>query len=213
MKTVFAGCCQPLLVIGPSRHYLRNPCVGAWTHTPLCSFVARTHYFTKDDGLTSRETRSAHRRLPIMRLQQGTGLTGLQSFDYLQAPTLARPPDRTHRSIDYWAARPFTPRIARQVTLSGMWHRYVPDMGNWHGWTFTSWIAALSAAPSRTRLSDVLHYKACAFAQTAVVGTLYRLYLLYNSLSGNLTYPAFRFLILCRLRRCLITRSSTWLRI
>ncbi|MFA7062439.1 MAG: hypothetical protein WC156_16665, partial [Pedobacter sp.] len=32
-----------------------------------------------------------------------------------------RPPGRTHRSIHYWAARPFTPRIARQVTLSGMW--------------------------------------------------------------------------------------------
>jgi hypothetical protein len=38
------------------------------------------------------------------------------------------------------------------VTLPGMWYRYVPDMGNWHGWTRTSWIAALSAAPSRTGL-------------------------------------------------------------
>lgn len=52
----------------------------------------------------------------------------------------------------YWAARPYTPRIAHMVTHSGMWHRYVPDMGNWHGWTFTRWIAALSAAPSRTSL-------------------------------------------------------------
>lgn len=82
----------------------------------------------------------------------GRLFSGLQSFDHLQAPTLARPPDRTHRSTHYWAARPFTPRIARLVTHSGMWYRYVPDMGNWHGWTFTSWIAALSAAPSRTSL-------------------------------------------------------------
>jgi hypothetical protein len=26
---VFAGCCQPLLKNGPSRRYLRNPCIGA----------------------------------------------------------------------------------------------------------------------------------------------------------------------------------------
>jgi len=28
-KRVFAGCCQPLLENGPSRRYLRNPCIGA----------------------------------------------------------------------------------------------------------------------------------------------------------------------------------------
>jgi len=32
-----------------------------------------------------------------------------------------------------------------------MWYRYMTDMGNCHGWTFTSWIAVLSAAPSRIR--------------------------------------------------------------
>jgi hypothetical protein len=40
---------------------------------------------------------------------------------------------------------------------------------------------------SRTRLSDVLHRKACALVQPAVVGTLYRPYLSYNDLLGNLT--------------------------
>jgi hypothetical protein len=34
-----------------------------------------------------------------------------------------------------------------------MWHRYVTDLGNCHGWTRTSWIPVLSAAPSRTGLS------------------------------------------------------------
>jgi hypothetical protein len=29
-----------------------------------------------------------------------------------------------------------------------MWHRYVPESGNWHDGTFTRWIAALSAAPN-----------------------------------------------------------------
>ncbi len=31
--TVLAGCCEPLLQTGPSRHYLCNPCPGAWTPT------------------------------------------------------------------------------------------------------------------------------------------------------------------------------------
>ena len=31
--SVFAGCCEPLLQTGPSRHYLCNPCPGAWTPT------------------------------------------------------------------------------------------------------------------------------------------------------------------------------------
>jgi len=158
MKKVFAGCCQPLLLAGPSRHYLCNPYVGAWTHTPQCSSVARTHFFTEDTGLTSRETRSAHRK-PLSCDFNRERLSGLQSFDHLQAPTLARPPGRTHRSINYWAARPYTPPITRLVTHSRLWYRYVPDMGNWHGWTFTSWIAALSAAPSRTTLSCRLHPK------------------------------------------------------
>jgi hypothetical protein len=30
-----------------------------------------------------------------------------------------------------------------------MWYRYVTDLGNCHGWTRTSWIPVLSAAPSR----------------------------------------------------------------
>ncbi|MFH2122383.1 MAG: hypothetical protein ABIJ50_02725 [Pseudomonadota bacterium] len=40
---------------------------------------------------------------------------------------------------------------------------------------------------SRARLSDVLHRKACALVQPAVVGTLYRPYFSYSDLLGNLT--------------------------
>ncbi len=130
LRRVFAGCRQPLLRVGPSRHYLYNPCTGAWTHTPSCSPGAPTHYFPGDNGLTSWETRSAHENTPAMQLQQGAVISGVQSFVYLQAPTLARPPGCTHRSMICWAARPFTPRIARLVTCPGMWHHYMSDMGN-----------------------------------------------------------------------------------
>ncbi len=33
-RWVFAGCCEPLLADGPSRRYLHDLCLGAWTPTP-----------------------------------------------------------------------------------------------------------------------------------------------------------------------------------
>src|SRR5512135_2732156 len=87
---------------------------------------------------------------PCNATSTGSRITGLQSFADVQSPPLARPPGRTHRSARrHWAARPFTPHIARRVTPSVMWYRYVTDLGNCHGWTRTSWIPVLSAAPSR----------------------------------------------------------------
>ena len=71
IRRVFAGCRQSLLGVGPSRHYLCNPCVGAWTPTPQCSPGALTRFFPKDNGLTSDVTSSAHQTTPAMQLQQG----------------------------------------------------------------------------------------------------------------------------------------------
>jgi len=68
----FAGCCEPLLGDGPSRHYLCNPCVGAWTPTPQCSPGALARFFPEDNGLTSDVTSSAHQTTPAMQLQQET---------------------------------------------------------------------------------------------------------------------------------------------
>ena len=49
---------------------------------------------------------------------------------YLQAPTLARPPDCTYRTTSrQWAAGPFTPRIAGSVTCLQLWHCYMSDLG------------------------------------------------------------------------------------
>ena len=42
---------------------------------------------------------------------------------------------------------------------------------------------------SRTRLSDVLHRKACAFVQPAVVGTLYKPYFSYRVSVGEPDIP------------------------
>src|SRR3954467_4613695 len=75
-RGVFAGCRESLLDHGPSRHYLCHLCGGAWTHTPPCSSGAFTHSFPNDSGLTSRETRSAHGKIPTKRLPQGAQLRG-----------------------------------------------------------------------------------------------------------------------------------------
>ena len=73
---VCAGCRESLLDHGPSRHYLCNLCGGAWTHTPPCPSGAHAHFFPGGSGLTSRETRSAHGRIPARRFRQGAGFRG-----------------------------------------------------------------------------------------------------------------------------------------
>ena len=74
-----AADCQPLLGIGPSRHYLCNPCVGAWTPTPQCPPGAFARFFPRDNGLTSDVTGSAHQTTPAMQLQQGILFRGCGS--------------------------------------------------------------------------------------------------------------------------------------
>jgi len=62
---------RPLLEVGLSQHYLRNPCVGAWTPTPWhpCSALAR--FFPQGNGLTLEVTGSACTKIPAaMQLQQ-----------------------------------------------------------------------------------------------------------------------------------------------
>lgn len=53
MRRVLAGCCHPLLVVGPSRHYPCKPCGGDRTLTPPCPPGASTHFFPGSVGLTS----------------------------------------------------------------------------------------------------------------------------------------------------------------
>lgn len=129
---VFAGCRQSLLTHGPSRHYLCNPCTGAWTPTPRCSLLAHVRFFQRDNGLTSFDTGSAHQIFPIMQLQLGATISRLQSFRYVQAPVLASPPGCTHRrGLSFpRAARTFTPRNNHVVTHHELWYRYVSDTDN-----------------------------------------------------------------------------------
>jgi hypothetical protein len=100
MRRVFAGCCEPLLVPGPSRRYLRSLCGGAWTRTPPRSTGAHTRFFPADIGLTSLLTRSAHGISLQSSFHRGS-LSGLQSFANVQAPPLVRPPGCSHRRAGF----------------------------------------------------------------------------------------------------------------
>jgi hypothetical protein len=92
-RRVFAACRKSLLDDGPSRHYLCHLCVGAWTHTPPGSSDACAHPFSDDSGLTSRETRSAPRRIPARRFPQGALFRGCSHS------LLFRPPHSLDRQI------------------------------------------------------------------------------------------------------------------
>ena len=97
LRLVFTGCHQSLLDDGPSRRYLCNLYMGAWTLTPRCFFGAFTRFFPKNIGLTLGLRRSAHPDCPCKATLTRHAFSGLQSFLYVQAPILARPPGCTHR--------------------------------------------------------------------------------------------------------------------
>ena len=147
---VFAGCCKPLLGVGPSRHYLRNPCMVAWAPYPVASLRCICPFLPGEHRPHLSGQRFGSLNSPCNATSTGPLFSGLQPFLYVQAPMLARPPGCTYRCnrLDYMAARPFTPRIEHVVTQHELWYRYMPESGNWHDGTFTRWIAALSAAPA-----------------------------------------------------------------
>jgi hypothetical protein len=153
----------PVPFVDGSSQVVANPCwkmalpdvISAflvWVLGPIPRDVTSVHVPVSSRGATAiaqGARSSAHPTIPAKQFQRGVQISRLQSFTHVQAPTLDRPPGCSHRRNESsWAARPFTPRRTRLVTCPGQRHRYMPDSGNWHGWTLTNWNAALSAAPA-----------------------------------------------------------------
>jgi hypothetical protein len=144
---VFAGCCQSLLGDGPSRRYLCNPCTGAWTLTPGCLSGAFIRFFPKSYSLTLVAPSSAHPTLAAMPLLRRPYFrSGSHSVRFrlpcLLAPQVT-PTAQTRRPTGSQGV------YATQWTgsyLPELWYRYMTESDNYHGGTFTRWIAALSAA-------------------------------------------------------------------
>ena len=147
IRQVFAGCCQPLLVHGPSRLYLRNPCRGAWTLTPRCPSGALARFFPKGLGLTLDLRGSARPSSSCIAASAGHVFRSCSHSFMFRLPCLLGPQTSPTASFSRWAAGPFTPRIGHAVTGHDLWYRYLPESGKWQDGTFTRWIAALSAAP------------------------------------------------------------------
>ena len=105
-QQVFAGCRKPLLGNGPSRRYLCNPYMVAWTLTPRCFPGAFTRFFPVNIGLTLDLRRSTHRFIFPHCNFSGSSISRLQSFLDVQAPMFARPPDCSHRCELRFSGRP-----------------------------------------------------------------------------------------------------------
>ncbi len=81
----------PLLGVGPSRHYLRNPCMGAWPPTPSRPHGARTRFFPQGNGLTL-EIRSSARKTHRHNATSAAGLfRGCRHFVMFRLPYLLGP--------------------------------------------------------------------------------------------------------------------------
>ncbi len=123
-RRVFAGCCQPLLEVGPSRRYLHSLCKGAWTHTPPRSwrsvrlFVRPTRHGRWNPGRRPHPSLDEFgtRNDSCNATSTGGVISGVQSFANVQAPLLARPPGCTYRCDKHKAAGPFTSRNGHVVT-------------------------------------------------------------------------------------------------
>jgi hypothetical protein len=147
IQRVFAGCCQSLLGDGPSRRYLCNPCIGAWTLTPGCLSGASVRFFPESYSLTPVAPSSAHPTTAAMQLQRRPLFRGGSHSVMFRLPCLLAPqvaPTAQARSPTGSQGV-----YATQCTgsyLPELWYRYMTETDNYHGGTSTRWIAALSAA-------------------------------------------------------------------
>ena len=104
-RRVFAGCCQPLLGVGPSRCYLCESFPTCLDPYPGCSCGALTRFFPQDNGLPDIRTRSARSLLRPWLYPYGNFctelLSRLQSFAHVQAHGFARHPDCSYLSESF----------------------------------------------------------------------------------------------------------------
>ena len=113
---VFAGGYVPLLGVGPSRRYLHNLCVGAWTLTPRRLFGALTRLFPKNIGLTLDLRGSARSDTRQYTTLMAHAFRGCSQFVMFRLPHLLDPPVVPTARISSRAAGPFTPRNELGVT-------------------------------------------------------------------------------------------------
>ena len=153
-QRVFAGCCQSLLGVGPSRRYLCNPYIGAWTLTPGCLSGAFVRFFPESDSLTSVAPSSAHPSTVAMPLQRRPLFRGGSHSVMFRLPCLLA----LQVAPTAQARSPVGSQVVYATQWTGsylpeLWYRYMTESDNYHGGTFTRRIAALSAATCNVRVN------------------------------------------------------------
>ncbi len=92
LQRVFAGCCQSLLTDGPSRRYLLNLCIGAWTPTPPRFTGALTRFFPVNISLTFDATSSARETTASIAISMTNILRSCSHSFMFRLPYLLAPP-------------------------------------------------------------------------------------------------------------------------
>ncbi len=121
---------------------------------PAASLECTCPFLPREHRPHATKMRSAREIVTCNATSTGSRISGLQSFVYLQAPTLARPPDCIHRSIR--AGRP-----GRLHHASPGWNPFRDvaslrvRLGQLTRLACTSWIEPCQGAPIRLQLNDV----------------------------------------------------------
>ena len=154
IKRVFAGCCQSLLGDGPSRRYLCNPCIGAWTLTPGCLSGASVRFFPESYSLTTVAPSSAHPTNRRNATSTTTLLRGGSHFVMFRLPyLLALQVAPTAQALCPAGSQDVYTTQWTGSCLPELWYRYMTESDNYHSGTLPRWIAALSAATCNVRVN------------------------------------------------------------
>src|SRR4030042_724137 len=154
LRRVFAGCHQSLLEIGPSRRYLCNPSIGAWTLTPGCLSGALVRFFPESYSLSLVAPPSAHPTTAAMQLQRRPLFRGGSHFIMFRLPwSLAPQVAPTAQALCPVGSQGVYATQWSGSRLPELWYPYMTESDNYHDGTFTRWIAALSAAPCNIKVN------------------------------------------------------------
>ena len=148
IRQVFAGCRQSLLGDGPSRRYLCNPSIGAWTLIPGCLSGALVRFFPESHSLSHVAPTSAHPASRRYATSTATSLRDGSHFVMFRLPwLLALQVAPTAQSLCPAGSQGVYATQWTGSCLPELWYHYMTESDNCHGGSFTRWIAALSAAP------------------------------------------------------------------
>lgn len=129
-RWVCAGCCQPLLGVGPSRRFLCESFSACLSPYPGCSHGALTRFFPQDNGLPDVRTRSApgntHTATSVWSLFRGCSYSIIFRPADLLAPHVAP----TAAPLGTRQTGLLHPRISRFVTSPSRGYANRPLSGN-----------------------------------------------------------------------------------